>query len=239
MRHARNIIEINEELCNGCGKCAVACAEGAIRIVDGKARLVSEAYCDGLGACIGDCPTGALKIAQRDADDFDEEAVKEHLRSAQPPQHGCPGSQVRRLDITQPDVIQEESRSALTHWPVQIRLVPPTAPFLQGAHLLVVADCVPVSYPNFHRDFLSGRVVLVGCPKFDDVNLYVQRFADIFAIADIKSVTVVVMQVPCCQGLPMIVQKGMRSAGKDIPTEKIVITLEGKMLRRETLVACS
>jgi hypothetical protein len=176
---------------------------------------------------------------ERDADEFDEEAVKENLKSAQPPQHACPGSQVRRLAITQPDAIQAESRSALTHWPVQIRLVPPTAPFLQGADLLVVADCVPVSYPNFHRDFLSGRVVLVGCPKFDDVNLYVQRFADIFAVADIKSVMVVVMQVPCCQGLPMIVQKGMRSAGKNIPTERIVITLEGEILGRETLVACS
>ena len=236
MRRLRNIIEINEELCNGCGDCALSCAEAAIRIVDGKARLVSETFCDGLGACLGDCPTGALKIVQREAEDFDEGAVKTHQT---PPQshHACPGSQIRRFDAAHADSLQAESRSALTHWPVQIRLAPPNAPFLQGAHLLVVADCVPISYPNFHRDFLAGRVVLVGCPKFDDVDLYVQRFADMFRASDIKSVMVVVMQVPCCQGLPMVVKEGMRQASKSVPTEKIVITLEGAILRRETLVA--
>jgi NAD-dependent dihydropyrimidine dehydrogenase PreA subunit len=246
----RNIIEIDEDLCNGCGKCVLSCAEGAIRLVDGKARLMSEKYCDGLGACLGDCPTGALKIIQREADDFDEEAVAKHVKPIAPrrdeapePQHACPGSQVRRFTPAAAVATQsrprrdEDSASALTHWPVQIRLVPPSAPFLQGADLLVSADCVPVSYANFHRDFLAGKVVLVGCPKFDDVDLYVQRFTDMFTASDIRSVTVVVMQVPCCQGLPMIVHEGMRASGKHIPIEKIVITLQGEILRRETLVA--
>ena len=256
MRRMRNIIEIDEDLCNGCGECVPSCAEGAIRLVDGKARLMSEKYCDGLGACLGDCPTGALKIVQREADDFDEEAVAKHIkptvcrgltnREAPEPQHACPGSQIRRftpaaaariMDRDTAVATQEDSASALTHWPVQIRLVPPTAPFLQGADLLVSADCVPVSYANFHRDFLAGKVVLVGCPKFDDVDLYVQRFTDMFTASDIRSVTVVVMQVPCCQGLPMIVQEGMRASGKHIPIEKVVITLQGEILRRETLAA--
>ncbi len=254
MRRTRSIIEINEELCNGCGECVSACAEGAIRIIDGKARLVSDAYCDGLGACLGECPTGALKIVQREAEEFDEAAVAAHTKPPDvPPQqhHGCPGSQVRSFATQQPrpcdtkagqvsveplrSASQEESTSALTHWPVQIRLVPPTAPFLQRADLLVAADCVPVSYANFHRDFLAGKVVVVGCPKFDDTDLYIERFADMFQASDIKSVTVVVMQVPCCQGLPMIVQEAMRSAGKHIPIEKVVISLQGELLRRESI----
>jgi len=237
MRGTRSIIEIDEELCNGCGNCVTACAEGAIRLIDGKARLVSETYCDGLGACLGDCPTGALKIVQREAEDFDERAVAQHVKKEPPApvqQHACPGSQMRRLSPAAP-VSREDSASALTHWPVQIRLVPPTAPFLQGAHLLVAADCVPVSYANFHRDFLDGRVVLVGCPKFDDTDLYVQRFEDMFRASDIRSVTVVVMQVPCCQGLPMIVQEGMRASGRNIPIEKVVISLDGQILQREEL----
>jgi len=238
MRRMRNIIEIDEDLCNGCGECVLSCAEGAIRLVDGKARLMSEKYCDGLGACLGDCPTGALKIIQREADDFDDEAVAKHIKPEAPgPQHACPGSQVRRFTPATPVATRDESASALTHWPVQIRLVPLTAPFLQGADVLVSADCVPVSYANFHRDFLAGKVVLVGCPKFDDVDLYVQRFTDMFTASDIRSVTVVVMQVLCCQGLPMIVQEGMRASGKHMPIEKIVITLQGEILRRETLAA--
>lgn len=237
MGRTRSIIEINEDLCNGCGNCVTSCAEGAIRIIDGKAKLVSEKYCDGLGACLGDCPTGALKIVQREADDYDEHAVAQHLKKEAPApvqHHACPGSQMRRFAPAAP-VSSEDSASALTHWPVQIRLVPPAAPFLQGADLLVAADCVPVSYANFHRDFLEGRVVLVGCPKFDDTDLYVQRFTDMFRASDIRSVTVVVMQVPCCQGLPMIVEEGMRASGRNIPIEKVIISLDGKVLQREKL----
>ena len=222
MKTVRKIIEINEDLCNGCGECVSACAEGAIKIIDGKARLVSDQYCDGLGACLGECPTGALKIVEREAEVFVEPPAAHAA-------HACPGAQVQQFEKSAAPA--ERHDSALAHWPVQIRLVPPNAPFLQGAHLLVAADCVPVAYANFHQDFLEGKAVMVGCPKFDDQAAYVQRFADIFQTSDIKSVTVVVMQVPCCQGLPLIVQKGMEQAGKHIPTEKVIISLDGQILR--------
>jgi len=238
MKVNRKIIEIDEDLCDGCGQCVPSCAEGALKIIDGKARLVADVYCDGLGACMGECPTGALTIVEREADDFDEEAVEQHLRSA-PMACGCPSTQIQSFvppescrDANKP-VTQENAVSALSHWPVQIRLVPHTAPFLKGADLLVAADCTPVAYPNFHRDFLKGKCVMVGCPKFDDGREYIQKFADIFSTADIKSVMILVMDVPCCQGLPMIVKQGMELAGKKIPVEKIVIGSKGDILGRE------
>ena len=242
MRRVRKVIEIDEELCNGCGECVPACQEGAIQIIDGKAKLVADKYCDGLGACLGECPTGALKIIEREAEAFDDEAVAERLAaswSAQTPEtpcecpsavvqsfapaatHGAPGQAPTDAPV----------RSALSHWPVQIRLVPPTAPFLQGAELLVAADCVPVAYARFHQDLLDGKVVMVGCPKFDDVQFYVERFADIFAANDIKSVTSVVMEVPCCRGLPIIIQNALEKAGKDVPLEVITISLQGEIMR--------
>ena len=251
MEATRRIVEIDEELCDGCGQCVPACAEGAIHVVDGKARLVAEKYCDGLGACLGECPNGAITVVEREADEFDEEAVEAYLRSkakqAGPEPAtmacGCPSSQIETLN---PPVSCQEANapgvhegvlSALSHWPVQIRLVPPTAPFLKGAHLLVAADCTPVAYPNFHKDFLRGKVIMVGCPKFDDVQGYIQKFADIFKEADIKGVTVVVMEVPCCSSLPVIVRKGMELAGKQIPLEEIVITRRGEILKRHKLAA--
>ena len=251
MNTLRKIIEIDEGLCNGCGDCTTACAEGAIQIIDGKARLIKEQYCDGLGACLGECPTGALKVIEREAEEFDEEAVKEHLeaRKAQTQMAapamacGCPSAQIESFGpmptrhthhVPETD---ESYASALSHWPVQIRLVPPTAPFLKDAHLLVASDCTPVAYPHFHRDFLEGKVVLVGCPKFDDSQAYIQRFADIFKTAHVKDITVVVMEVPCCQGLPAIVKKGMELAGKSIPLEQITISRRGEVLERERLVA--
>ena len=251
MEVKRNIIQIDEELCDGCGHCVPSCAEGAIVIVDGKARLVAEKYCDGLGACLGECPNGALTIVDREAEEFDEEAVEEYQRSKgedKRPEEasmacGCPSSQIQSFvppasrESTNEPTIQKTSISALSHWPVQIRLVPPTAPFLKGADLLVAADCTPVAYPNFHEDFLKGKVVMVGCPKFDDVQDYIQKFADIFSTADIKSITVAVMEVPCCQGLPIIVEKGMEMAGKRIPMEKVVIGARGEVLGRERLAA--
>jgi len=251
MNTLRKIIEIDESLCNGCGQCASACAEGAIQIIDGKARLIKERYCDGLGACLGECPTGALKVIEREAEEFDEDAVKAHLeaqadnepKAAATMACGCPSAQIQSFGV--PPVrhehnesdTHERAASALSHWPIQIRLVPPTAPFLKGAHLLVAADCTPVAYPHFHRDFLEGKVVMVGCPKFDDAQAYIQRFADIFKTADIKSITVVVMEVPCCQGLPVIVKKGMELAGKSIPLEQIIISTRGEILERERMVA--
>jgi len=250
MKVKRKIVEIDEELCDGCGQCVPSCAEGAIQIVDGKAKLVADKYCDGLGACLGECPNGALTIVEQEAEEFDEEAVEEYLSSkAQGESHeeatmacGCPSTQIQ--SFVQPGPCQEANEltrvgtvSALSHWPVQIRLVPPAAPFLKGADLLVAADCTPVAYPNFHQDFLKGKVVMVGCPKFDDIQDYIQRFADIFSTAEIKSIMLVVMEVPCCQGLPIIVEKGMEKAGKKIPLEKVVISSRGDVLDTEKLAA--
>lgn len=251
MNVLRKIIEIDEELCDGCGQCVPACAEGAIQVIDGKARLVKDRYCDGLGACLGECPTGALKVIEREAEEFDEEAVKKQLKTREHDAKkagatmacGCPSTQIQtfesppmRREDNAPGA-HESTTSTLSHWPVQIRLVPPTAPFLKGAHLLVAADCTPMAYPRFHRDFLEGKAVMVGCPKFDDAEAYIQRFADIFSTADIKGVTVVVMEVPCCQGLPVIIEKAMELAGKSIPMEQIIISTRGEIMERESLVA--
>jgi len=251
MKLTRKIIEIDYELCDGCGQCVPACAEGAIQVIDGKARLVDEKYCDGLGACLGGCPTGALSVVKRDAEGFDEGAVKEHLRSMAQKTLGkgavlpcgCPSTHVQilappvsSLEATEPHM-QERPVSALSHWPVQIGLVPPGAPFLKGAHLLVVADCVPVAYPHFHQDFLKGKVVMVGCPKFDDVQGYLEKFVEIFEAADIKSVTVPIMEVPCCSGLPVILKQAMKEARKEIPMEQVVISAMGGVLKKERLAA--
>ncbi len=245
MKVKRKIIEINEELCDGCGQCAIACAEGAIAIIDEKAKVISDNLCDGLGACIGDCPQGALKITEREADEFDEEAVEKHLSELAPSQNdqpvtlpcGCPSTQLQDFsskttceEANQPASFTEGMESALAHWPVQIRLVPPTAPFLKGADLLVPADCVPISYPAFHRDFLKGKAVMMGCPKFDDVQEYIDKFAEIFRVAEIKSVTCLIMEVPCCSGLPAIIQKGMDAASKKVPMEVITISARGKII---------
>ena len=247
MKVKRKIIQINEEKCDGCGLCVPTCAEGAIQIIDGKAKLVSDKYCDGLGACLGECPRGALKIIEREAEQFDEMSVEKHIRSqevkqvSEPPAMacGCPSTLIQSFISAQPcskanePVAQTSVMSALSHWPVQIRLVPSTAPFLKKADLLVAADCTPIAYPRFHDDFLKGKVVLVGCPKFDDADLYITKFADIFRDADIRSITVLVMEVPCCQGLPIIIKKGMERVGKNVPLEKVVIGRDGEILKRE------
>ena len=251
MKTKRKIIQIDEDLCDGCGQCIISCAEGALQIVDGTAKIVAEKYCDGLGACLGECPTGALKIIERQAEEFDEEAVEHHLlatsKAQQPAEQtmacGCPSSQIQSFARTTPSekfskaASAGDEASALSHWPVQIRLVPPTAPFLKNADLLIAADCTPVAYPTFHRDFLAGKVVMLGCPKFDDAQAYVEKFAQIFTQASVKSVTVAIMEVPCCGGLPMIVKKGMELAGKDIPMERVVISARGEVLKKEKLVA--
>ena len=230
MKVMRKIIEIDDELCDGCGECVPGCAEGAIQIVDGKARLVSENYCDGLGACLGECPNGAITMVEREAEDFDEEAVETYLKEkAEKPVDvplacGCPSTQVQTF---------APSVSNLSHWPVQINLVPPSAPFLKGADLLVAADCTAVAYANFHQDFLNGKVLMIGCPKFDDVEGYIQKFTEIFKLADIKTITAIVMEVPCCSGLPIIIQRAMMDAGKEIPIEEIVISTRGEILKKE------
>jgi ferredoxin len=239
----RKIIEIDEDLCDGCGNCETGCAEGALQIIDGKAKVVSETFCDGLGACIGECPTGALRIVEREAPAFDEKAVKKHLTKNEKETMpcGCPSTHIQIFD--KPSACEaankpahfdagKEEESSLSHWPIQIKLIPASASFLKGADLLVIADCTAVAFPTLHRDLMKGKVVMMGCPKFDDVHEYVSKFADIFRTAGIKSVTTVVMEVPCCSGMPMIVKKGMEAANKKIPMKEIVLSLRGKILKR-------
>ena len=242
MKIVRKIIQIDEEKCDGCGQCVLDCAEGALAVVDGKAKALSDNLCDGLGACIGACPQDALQIVEREAEPFDETAVETHLAGAkqdakpqEPLACGCPSAQIQTFSspcarANQPVHQAGDNASALTHWPIQIRLVPPTAPFLKGADLLVVADCVPVAFPSLHRDFLKGRTVMLGCPKFDDAPAYVDKFAAIFKTAGIKRITTVVMEVPCCAGLPRIVQKGMEKAGVQIPATQVVVSTRGKII---------
>lgn len=244
MKQMRKIIEIDEDLCNGCGECVPSCAEGAIQIVNGKAKLVADKYCDGLGACLGECPTGALRVVERPAEEFvgpaphgTQAAHSGPAPSACPSGGGCPGARIQQFGsrpAVAPCGTSVPAQSELGHWPVQIRLVPPGAPFLQGADLLVAADCVPVAYPAFHQDFLRGKSVMIGCPKFDDPDPYIDKFEAIFAQSNIRSVTVVVMEVPCCQGLPVIVEEGMRRAGRKVPMEKVVIGLNGDLVRRQS-----
>lgn len=246
MGNIRKIVQIDEELCDGCGMCAIACAEGALEIRDGKARLIKESYCDGLGACLSGCPRGAVRVIEREADEFDPEEVEEHLEKQKPegfkPARGCPSSKIevfspktgtKSLSGQAEGPKQLDETSELSHWPVQIRLVPPSAPFLKGADLLVVADCAPVAYPNFHHRFLGGKTVLLGCPKFDDKEEYVKRFTQIFQTAGVRSVTVVDMEVPCCSALPAIVRKAVRDAGKDISVEEITISTKGEIINRD------
>ncbi|MGD0658926.1 MAG: 4Fe-4S binding protein [Syntrophorhabdales bacterium] len=249
MRTRRKIIEIDEGLCSGCGECAAACAEGAIRIIDGKARLIAETYCDGLGACLGECPEGALTITERESDEFDPAAVEEHLKAGgskggdEEPAMAC-GCPSRNIEVFPPSKRAlertsgkhgEEVPSALTHWPVQIRLIPPSAPFLRNADLLIAADCTPLAYAGFHQNLIPGKVVMLGCPKFDDVEEYIGKFTEIFKTAGIKSVTVVDMEVPCCSKLPMLVRKAVTLSGKAIPLEEIVIGRQGSILQKRAV----
>ena len=242
MKVLRRIIEINEELCDGCGQCVPDCAEGALRIVDGKAKMIADKYCDGLGACLEACPKDALRIVEREADEFDEEAVMELLDSGKqkkkekPSVTQSPG--LANIKIETPcqaankprfDLAAPKSGSALSHWPVQIRLVPAQAPFLKNADLLVAADCVPVAYPHFHRDFLANRVIMMGCPKFDDVNGYIQKFVEVFRQAKPRSIKLAIMEVPCCGGMRMIVKEALKQAGQDIPMEEVIITARGEI----------
>jgi Pyruvate/2-oxoacid:ferredoxin oxidoreductase delta subunit len=254
MKVIRKIIEIDEELCDGCGNCVPSCAEGALQIVDGKARVIADIYCDGLGACLGECPLGALSIVEREADEFDEEAVekliaskeKQALKEVPFVSGGCPSARLQTFeqapsapasDLQTAPPPAEQAQSALSHWPVQIMLVPPTAPFLKGADLLVLADCVPVAFPSLHRDFLQGKAVMMGCPKFDDAEHYVEKFSQICKLSGINSITAVVMEVPCCSALPMIVKKGMELSGVNIPMEEVVISTRGKILQRTQVQA--
>jgi NAD-dependent dihydropyrimidine dehydrogenase PreA subunit len=245
MRARRTIVKIDEDKCNGCGQCATACAEGAIAIVDGKARLISEIYCDGLGACIGECPTGALTIEQREADEFDQAAVEAHLarlgtslhaqhaHGAAHPPFACPSAAARSLAREPAAAATHEAiPSQLTNWPVQIMLVPPTAPYLKGARLLIAADCAPFAFADFHLQFLGGRVLLVGCPKLDDAAFYRTKLAQIISANEIRDIQVVYMEVPCCSGLVRIVREAMREAGRQVPLALTKIGIRGEAKER-------
>jgi len=206
----RQIIKIDEERCTGCGECVLACAESALQIVDGKARVVAEVLCDGLGACLGGCPEGALTIEERDAPEFSEAAVEQRQRHA-------PGEGEAR-----------EASSLLTHWPVQLGLVSPAAPHLRGSDLLIVADCVPVAYRRFQEDFLQGRTVVMACPKLDDSKAHMEKLVDLFRTARPRSVKVVTMEVPCCFGLSRLVRQAADFACLQAPIEDVVITVGGE-----------
>jgi len=256
----RVVVEIDEARCDGCGECVPSCAEGAIRLVDGKARLVADALCDGLGACLGECPQGAIRVTEREAEPFDEEAVARHLAGAIPPPPrepavpsaprrslsvvqpapdagagGCPGS--RSMDLGPPRRAPSAPSSAsattagqLSHWPVQLALVSAGAPWLAGADLLLAADCVPFAYADFHRDLLAGRRVLVGCPKLDDLQGYVGKLVEIFRASRPRSLTVARMEVPCCGGIVSAAREAVRLSGVALPVTEVTIGVGGARL---------
>ncbi len=239
----RQIIKIDRDKCDGCGQCVTACVEGAIALIDGKAELISESYCDGLGACIGECPTGALVIEERDAPEFDEEAVKRHMdANAAPAPAGCPSSAVRNLEApagcpgsamrnlhaaTDGAAAAQGGPSQLSHWPVQLNLVPLTAPFLAGADLLICADCVPFALPDFHERFLSGRAVLVGCPKLDDLSHYAEKLGELFKTSRPASITVLRMEVPCCGGIAHVAVTARDQSAPHLSVTVHTIGIEG------------
>jgi NAD-dependent dihydropyrimidine dehydrogenase PreA subunit len=233
----RNIVKIDETKCNGCGLCVPACAEGAIRIVDGKARLVAENLCDGLGACLGDCPRGAITLEQREADAFDEEQVQK-IRAGKTAalssrgHGGCPSARAMSLSPRGnfPVEVGASRQSRLGTWPVQLNLIPPTAPFLVDADLLLAADCAPFAYADFHRDFLNGKTLLIGCPKLDDGQAYLEKMTAILRRNDIRSLTVIRMEVPCCSGLQAIARQAIAASGKDIPFETVSIGIKGNRI---------
>jgi len=242
----RKIVKIDEEKCNGCGLCIPNCAEGALQIVDGKAKLITDKFCDGLGACLGHCPQDAITVFEREAEEFDEKAVETHLRKekglesvSQPqpepqpaPFTGCPSSRMIHFKVAEPG---NEASSAtplvsmLSQWPVQLKLVPVNAPYFQDADLLVVADCVPLAYANFHQDFLKEKAVVVGCPKLDDIQYYREKLTEILKTNPIKSVTVPYMEVPCCFGLVKATEDAIKASGKTIPLKKVKIGIRGEI----------
>lgn len=236
----RKIIEIDESLCNGCGQCVTGCAEGALEIVDGKAKVVADHFCDGLGACIGHCPTGALAIIEREAPEFDEKAVEARLTAlgksfkSHQPGGGCPSAQAMTLSPCQqaniPTAQPAAAGAGLSTWPVKLRLVPPTAPFFKGARLLLASDCVPAAFPAFHSAFLPGRVALIGCPKFDDVQGYVEKLTAIARENDLAEITVLQMEVPCCAGMARIAAAAVAASGKRVPITKVVVGRRGEIV---------
>jgi NAD-dependent dihydropyrimidine dehydrogenase PreA subunit len=233
----RNIITIDEDACNGCGQCVDACHEGALRLVNGKAKLVSESFCDGLGACLPKCPVDAIRIEEREADAFDPEAVAKKDKGAPPPSLacGCPGTMARKLNrpaaasAPVPASATPASASELRQWPVQIKLVPVNAPYFDQAKLLIAADCTAYAYARIHDRFMKGRITLIGCPKLDAAD-YAEKLTAILAQNDIKSVTVLRMEVPCCGGIVSAVQRALSACGKTIPWRAVTVTTDGELV---------
>jgi ferredoxin len=267
----RDVIKINEEKCNGCGVCVTGCPEGALQVIDGKARLINDLFCDGLGACIGECPEGAIEVERREAEPYDEREViknivkagpnviKAHLQHLQehgqeefvneaieflkendievpeyeekPLACGCPGSAIQ--DLSQNEVRSDEPvilQAQLQNWPIQLQLLNPNTRFFKNADLLIAADCTPFAYPNFHQKFLKGKILIILCPKLDKfIDGYIEKLTKIFQRQDIKSITIVHMEVPCCSGIEVIVKRALEKAQKDIKIENITITMNGKI----------
>ena len=247
----RKIVKIAPDKCDGCGLCVPSCAEGAIQIINGKAVLAADNLCDGLGACLGECPKDAISIEERDTDAFDEAAVEQHLAAqgkpapahgahAPAPSHGhgggCPGS--RMMSFNRPasapapapaDAPKGSRQSRLAQWPVQMQLVSPTAPYFQNADLLLTADCVPLAYAGYHEDFLAGKAVIMGCPKLDNNQFFTDKLTEILRVSDIKSVTVLRMEVPCCGGISWAAKEAIKNCGKVIPYAEVTIGIQGEI----------
>ena len=226
----RKIIKIDEEKCNGCGACASACHEGAIEMVNGKAKLTKEHYCDGLGDCLPACPVDAISFEIREAPAYDEKAVNEAKAKNNPLPCGCPGTNSRSIKRDNCDIpVKQANSSQLSQWPVQIKLVPTNAPYFDGAKLLIAADCTAFAYGNFHNEFIRNHITLIGCPKLDEGD-YAEKLSAIIKNNDIKSVTVVRMEVPCCGGIENAVKRALISSGKFIPWQVVTISTDGKIL---------
>jgi Pyruvate/2-oxoacid:ferredoxin oxidoreductase delta subunit len=220
----RKVVEIDEARCDGCGQCIPNCPEGALRIVEGKARLVSEAHCDGLGACLGRCPRDAIRVVEREADPFDEGAAQTRL------ERDSEKKTEVKTTLRSGNLKTGANSSMLRNWPVQIRLIPTRASFFEGSSLIVVADCVPFAYPDLHGGLLRGRTVLVGCPKFDDVEGYIDKLTEILRLNSIGQITVVNMEVPCCKGLGWLVERAVEASGRDLSVDRRIVTVGGELL---------
>ncbi len=238
----RNIVKIDEDKCNGCGKCISACAEGAIQMVSGKAKLVSDVYCDGLGACLGTCPQDAITIEQREAHDFDEKVVEKYLAAqkeiAEEIDFVCPGlmaKEIERDEKGENTAGVGDVSSQLSQWPVQLSLISATAPYLKGCDLLIVADCVPLVMGDFHGKFLKGKKIVVCCPKLDDTAPYVEKLADMIKANELSSLAVVHMEVPCCSALTRITQQAVMASGLNIGFDDVTIGLKGNILKTERI----